>query len=63
MYPTIMTDLRFFLGLCTGYRRFMPNFDRKAAPLNRLLKNRAMTKIDLKENEPTVIDEVRQNFN
>lgn len=36
--PSTQTCIRSFLELCNVYRRFVPNFARKAAPLNKLLK-------------------------
>lgn len=37
-YPRTQTGLLSFLGLCNVYRRFVPNFTRVAAPLNRILR-------------------------
>ena len=34
-YPRTQTELRSFLGMCNVYRRFVPNFARVSAPLNR----------------------------
>ena len=36
--PETQTHIKSFLGLCNGYRRFVPNFARIAAPLKALLK-------------------------
>ena len=36
--PRTQTELKSFLGLCNVYRRFVPNFARTAAPLQRLLR-------------------------
>jgi hypothetical protein len=36
---TDVSELRALLGTCNYYRKFIKNFARKAAPLNRLLKN------------------------
>ena len=36
--PRTQTELKSFLGLCNVYRRFVPNFSRTAAPLQRLLR-------------------------
>ena len=35
--PRTQTDIRSFLGMCNLYRRFVPNFAQRAAPLNALL--------------------------
>jgi hypothetical protein len=35
--PRTQTELRYFLGLCDVYRRFVPHFSTQAAPLNALL--------------------------
>ncbi len=35
--PTSQTELRSFVGLCSVYRRFVPNFARVAAPFDRAL--------------------------
>ena len=36
--PRNQTDVRSFLGLCSYYRRFIPQFSTRAHPLNRLLE-------------------------
>jgi hypothetical protein len=35
--PTTQTELRYFLGLCNVYHRFVPGFAKIAGPLNNLL--------------------------
>ena len=37
--PTAVTEVRFFLGFVSYYRRFIPNFSKVAKPLNKLLQN------------------------
>ena len=37
--PTIVTDIRSFLGFASFYRRFISNFSKVAKPLNKLLQN------------------------
>ena len=37
--PTIVTEVRSFLGFVSYYRRFIPNFSKIAKPLNKLLQN------------------------
>jgi hypothetical protein len=37
--PTDVSELRALLGTYNYYRKFIKNFARKAAPLNRLLQN------------------------
>jgi hypothetical protein len=37
--PTDVSELRALLGIYNYYRKFIKNFVRKAAPLNRLLQN------------------------
>ncbi|KAG8191693.1 hypothetical protein JTE90_016480 [Oedothorax gibbosus] len=37
--PKSIRDIRSFLGLCSYYRRFIPQFCHKAQPLQGLLKN------------------------
>ena len=37
--PTTVTEVRFFLGCVSYYRRFIPNFSKVAKPLNKLLQN------------------------
>ena len=36
--PRTQTELKSYLGLCNVYRRFVPNFARTAAPLQKLLR-------------------------
>ena len=45
-HPSTQTELRSFLGICNVYRRFVPNFARIAAPLNRMLKKGEPKDID-----------------
>ena len=40
------TDVRSFLGLCNVFRRFMPNFARMSAPLNKKLEKGQPAKFD-----------------
>ena len=37
--PTIMTEVRSFLGFVSYYRRFIPSFSKVSKPLNKLLQN------------------------
>ena len=37
--PTIVTEVRSFLGFLHYYRRFIPNFSKLAKPLNKPLQN------------------------
>ena len=37
--PTMVTEVRSFLGFVNYYRRFIPNFSKVAKPLNKLLQN------------------------
>lgn len=39
--PQNADDVRRFVAICNYYRRFVPNFSDKAAPLNALLKKKA----------------------
>ncbi len=36
--PVTLTMVRSFLGMCSYYRRFIPEFSKKAKPINDLLK-------------------------
>ena len=36
--PTTVTEIRFFLGFLSYYRRFIPNLSKVAKPLNKLLQ-------------------------
>ncbi len=43
--PRTETELRYFLGLCNVYRRFVPGFAEVASPLNALLEKRQTIKL------------------
>jgi transposase InsO family protein len=45
-YPQTRTELRSFLGMCNVYRKFVPHFAKKAAPLTELLKKGQPTEFD-----------------
>ncbi len=55
-YPETQTDLRSFIGLCIVYRRFVPNFARVAAALNKLLTK------GMDKNLPSPNDEQMKSF-
>jgi hypothetical protein len=40
-YPTTITELRSFLGMCNVFTRFVPSFSKIAGPLTNMLKNGA----------------------
>ncbi|CDF33203.1 unnamed protein product [Chondrus crispus] len=59
--PTTQTELRSFLGLCNVYRRFVPNYAHKAAPLNQLLKKGQPAKLEpFDETEIKAFDTLRE---
>jgi len=55
--PKTQTQMRSFIGLCNVYRRFVPNFARVAAPLNRMLQK------SFDFNLPEFNEEEREAFN
>ena len=50
-YPTNQTVVRSFLGMCNVYRRFVPNFSRIAAPLNKKLRKGEPTNFEVLNDE------------
>mgnify|MGYP003411260331 FL=1 len=45
-HPQNRTELRSFLGMCNVYRKFVPHFAKKAAPLTELLKKGQPIELD-----------------
>ena len=61
--PTNLTELRSFLGLCNVFRRFVPNFARIAAPLNRKLRKGEPTVFGpLNEEEMGALEELKKRL-
>ena len=54
--PTIVTEVRSFLGFVSYYRRFIPNFSKVAKPLNQLLQNLEGTPSQKKKNSRFIGD-------
>ncbi|XP_078515987.1 uncharacterized protein LOC144781172 [Lissotriton helveticus] len=53
-FPQTKRDLRAFLGFLGYYRRFVPNFSQRAAPLTDLLKKTAKTESVLRTPSPSL---------
>ena len=47
--PESKSEIRSFLGMAWVYRRFVPNYSKRAAPLTKLLRNEAPEKFTLNE--------------
>lgn len=61
-YATNMTQLRSFLPLCIGYKRFELNFARKAFQLNNMQENGVKTKLDYEDGVRGAVDELIRNL-
>lgn len=55
--PTNIRELRFFLGSCIVYRRFLPNFAKRAAPIIATLKKVEAKYFELEKNELVVMEQ------
>ena len=61
-YPTDVSQMRSFLGLCNDYRRFVPNFTRLAKPLNRKLKKDRSIRFELDDSEKEAVDALKEKL-
>lgn len=61
-YPTMVTEMRSFLGFCILFMRLVPNFARIDAPLNDRLKKGESTRFQLDETSKDSVDNLKRKL-